>query len=145
MTIQDIVEHLRREEGFAGSYDFVWNYIHRRAHDDENSWERAYDLIIHLPKPRALDLIRRLSRGYLPAYASAQLRSFIREAACPECRQHDLAAKGSASCRLNGCGACSRRSQMRTLSITSWAIFQTFPFCFNTSTMAACRIATALW
>jgi transposase len=83
MTIQDIVQHLRREEGFAGSYDSVWNYIHRRAHDDENAWGRAYDLIIHLPKPRALDLIRRLSRGRPPAFASAQLRSFIREAACP--------------------------------------------------------------
>src|SRR5450759_1892493 len=82
MTIQDIVQHLRREEGFAGSYDSVWNYIHRRAHDDENAWGRAYDLIIHLPKPRALDLIRRLSRGRPPAFASAQLRSFIREAAC---------------------------------------------------------------
>jgi transposase len=83
MTIQDIVQHLRREEEFAGSYDSVWNYIHRRAHDDENAWGRAYDLIIHLPKPRALDLIRRLSRGRPPAFASAQLRSFIREAACP--------------------------------------------------------------
>jgi transposase len=83
MTIQDIVQHLRREEGFAGSYDSVWNYIHRRAHDDENVWGRAYDLIIHLPKPRALDLIRRLSRGRPPAFASAQLRSFIREPACP--------------------------------------------------------------
>jgi transposase len=30
MKIQDIVERLRREEGFAGSYDSVWNYIHRR-------------------------------------------------------------------------------------------------------------------
>jgi transposase len=83
MKIQDIVEHLRREEGFAGSYDSVWNYIHRRAHDDESSWERAYYLIIHLPKPRALDFIRRLSRGYPLAYASAPLQSFIREAACP--------------------------------------------------------------
>ena len=83
MTIQDIVQHLRREEGFAGSYDSVRNYIHRRAHDDENAWGRAYDLIIHLPKPRALDLIRRLSRGRPPAFASAQLRSFIRESACP--------------------------------------------------------------
>ena len=27
MTIQDIVQHLRREEGFAGSYDSVRNYI----------------------------------------------------------------------------------------------------------------------
>jgi transposase len=83
MTIQDIVEHLRREEGFAGSYDSVWNYIHRRAHDDESSWERAYYLIIHLPKPRALDFIRCLARGQPPAFASAQLRAFTREAACP--------------------------------------------------------------
>jgi transposase len=82
LTIQDIVQHLRSEEGFAGSYDSVWNYIHRRAHDDENAWARAYDLIIHLPKPRALDLIQRLSRRP-PAFASAQLRSFMREAACP--------------------------------------------------------------
>jgi transposase len=83
LTIQDIVQHLRREEGFAGSYDSVRNYIHRRVHDDENAWARAYDLIIRLPKPRALDLIRRLSGGRPPASASAQLRSFIREAACP--------------------------------------------------------------
>jgi hypothetical protein len=83
MTIQDIVQHRRREEGFAGSYDSVRNYIHRRAHDDEGTWARAYDLIIHLPKPRAPDLIRRLSRGHPPAFASAQLRSFTREAACP--------------------------------------------------------------
>ena len=74
MTIQNIFQHLRREEGFAGSYDSVWNYIQRRAHDDENAWGRAYDLIIHLPKPRALDLIRRLSRGVAPAFASAQLQ-----------------------------------------------------------------------
>jgi hypothetical protein len=37
MTIQDIVKHLRREEGFDGSYDSVRNYIHaghvmKRAH-----------------------------------------------------------------------------------------------------------------
>ena len=83
MTIQDIVQHLRREERFTGSYDSVRNYIHRRAHDDESGWARVYDLIIHLPKPRALDLIRRLLRGHPPAFASAQLRSFIREAACP--------------------------------------------------------------
>lgn len=83
MTIQDIVEHLRREEGFAGSYDSVWNYIHHRAHDDESAWARAYDLIIRLSKPRALDFIRLLSRGNPPAFASAKLRSFIREAACP--------------------------------------------------------------
>jgi transposase len=83
MTIQDIVQHLSREEGFAGSYDSVRNYIHRRAGDEESAWARAYDVIICLPKPRALDFIRRLARGQQPAFASAQLRSFIREAVCP--------------------------------------------------------------
>ena len=83
ITIQDIVQHLRREEGFAGSYDSVWNYVHRQAHNDENTWARVYDLIVQLPKPRALELIRRLSRGRPPAFASAQIRSFMREAACP--------------------------------------------------------------
>ena len=83
MAIQDIVRYLRREEWFAGSYDSVRNYIHRRAHYEEKALDCAYDLIIHLPKPRALDLIRRLSRDRPPAFASAQLRSFIREPACP--------------------------------------------------------------
>ena len=54
MTIQDIVEHLRRNEGFAGSYDSVRNYVRNRARDDESAWEQAYDLIIGLPKSRAL-------------------------------------------------------------------------------------------
>jgi len=94
MTIQDIVRHLRREERFAGSYDSVWNYIRRRAHDDENAWARAYDLIVHLPKPRALDLIQRLSRGRPPSFASAQLRPFIREAACPRMPPAQSGRKG---------------------------------------------------
>ena len=83
MTIQDIVHYLSREEGFDGSYDSVRNYIHRRARDEESPWARAYDLMVCLPKPRALDFIRCLARGQPPAFASAQLRSFIREAACP--------------------------------------------------------------
>jgi transposase len=35
MTIRDIVEQLRRDEGFSGSYDSVRNYIRNRARDDE--------------------------------------------------------------------------------------------------------------
>jgi hypothetical protein len=82
-TIQDIVDHLRREERFEGSYDSVRNYVRRRACDDESPWARAYDLMSCLPKSRALDFIRYLARGQPPAFASAQLRSFIREAGCP--------------------------------------------------------------
>ena len=50
LTMRDIFEHLRREEGFAGSYDTVRNYIRQRSCDSENAWERAYELIIRLPK-----------------------------------------------------------------------------------------------
>ena len=94
MTIRDIVQHLRREEGFAGSYDSVRNYIRHQARDDESAWERAYDLIIRLPKPRALDFVRLLSRGDPPAFASARLRSFIREAACPRIPQTQPGREG---------------------------------------------------
>jgi transposase len=83
LTIRDIVEHLRREEGFAGSYDSVRNYIRQQARDDESAWERAYDLIVQLPKSRALDFVRLLSRGNLPVFSSARFQSFVREAACP--------------------------------------------------------------
>jgi transposase len=81
-TIRDIVEHLRRDEGFAGSYDSVRNYIRQRARDDESAWERAHDLIVRLPKPRALDFIRLLSRGTPPVFASARLQALVREAEC---------------------------------------------------------------
>src|SRR2546421_719189 len=63
LTIGHIVERLRREDGFVGSYDSVRNYIRRRAFDDKSSWERAYDVVVRLPKARALDFIRLLSRG----------------------------------------------------------------------------------
>jgi transposase len=83
LTIQDIVHHLSREEGFDGSHDSVRNYVHRRAPDDEGPWARAYDLMVCLPKSRALEFIRCLARGQPPAFNSAQLRPFIREAECP--------------------------------------------------------------
>ena len=57
------------------------NYIRQRARDDESAWDRAYDLIVQLPKPRALDFVRFLSRGDSPAFASARIQSFVREVA----------------------------------------------------------------
>ena len=83
LTIRDIVGHLRREEGFAGSYDSVRNYIRQRSCDNEIAWERAYELIIRLPKSRALDFVRLLSRGNPPPFPSAQLQSFLREVTGP--------------------------------------------------------------
>ncbi len=83
ITIQDIVERLRRNEEFAGSYDSVRNYIRHPARDDESAWEQAYDLVVRLPKARALDFIQLLSRGDPPVLRSARFRPFVREAACP--------------------------------------------------------------
>jgi transposase len=83
MTVRDIVDDLRRDEGFAGSYDSVRNYIRSRARDDESAWEQAYDLIISLPKTRAIDFIRLLSHGDTPIGISARVRPFVREAAGP--------------------------------------------------------------
>ena len=83
MTIQDIVERLRRDQGFAGSYDSVRHYIRRRSREDESAWEQAYDLVVRLPRARAVDFIRLLSQGEPPVLTSAQLRPFVREAACP--------------------------------------------------------------
>ena len=83
LTISHIVNCLRREEAFASSYDTVRRYIRRRARDDPSAWERAYELIIHLPKPRALHFIRLLSRGDAPVLTSPGLRPFVREAARP--------------------------------------------------------------
>jgi transposase len=82
LTIRDIIEHLRRDEGFAGCYDSVRNYIRQRARDDKSACERAYDLIVQLPKPRALDFVRFLSRGSSPVFASARIQSLVREVAC---------------------------------------------------------------
>jgi transposase len=83
MTITDIFEQLRLSEGFAGSYDSVRNYIRRRARDDVSAWEQAHELIVRLPKARALDFIRLLSQGEAPVLASGHLRSFVREAGHP--------------------------------------------------------------
>ena len=78
MTVARIVERLRQDEGFTGSYDSVRNYIRRRSRDDDGMWEYAYDLITRLPKPRALDFLHLLSRG-IPI-VSARLQPFVREA-----------------------------------------------------------------
>jgi transposase len=83
LTISEIVERLRREEGFTGSYDSVRNYIRPSVSYPAKPWEQAYDLIVRLPKARAIDLIRLLSRGKTSIPTSALFRPFLREAVSP--------------------------------------------------------------
>jgi hypothetical protein len=59
---------------FDGSYDSVKNYIRPSVRDDEKLWEKAYDLIVRLPKVRALDFIRLLWRGKPSIRTFARLR-----------------------------------------------------------------------
>src|ERR1035437_835508 len=84
ISIRDIVHLLRREQGFSGSYDSVRNYVRHLTREDETAWERAYNLIIWLPKPRAIDFVRLLSRGNPSVLASVQIQSFVRDASCPD-------------------------------------------------------------
>ena len=83
LTTRSIVELLRREQGFSGSYSSVRNYIRHRLRNDDEVWEKAYDLIVRLPKARAVDFIRLVSRGNPAILVSARLRPFVREAASP--------------------------------------------------------------
>lgn len=83
LSLRGIVERLRSEEGFDGSYYSVRNYMRHRAQAGEMTWERVYGLVIQLPKARALEVIRLLSRDDPAILMSARLRSFLREAGCP--------------------------------------------------------------
>jgi transposase len=82
MTIQDIVRLLRQEDGFTGSYDSVRNYIRHVTHADDAAWERAYNTIIQLPKLRAIEFIKILSRDNSPTLTSSRVRLLAQEASC---------------------------------------------------------------
>jgi hypothetical protein len=97
LTIADIVHVLRREEGFVGSYDSVRNYIRRLTQGNETKWERAYDLIVRLPKQRAIEFIRLLSQRNTPALTSAKIEPFVRDA---ERRRRPIAQPGREGQRL---------------------------------------------
>jgi transposase len=45
-------------------------------------WERAYNTIIQLPKLRAIEFIKILSRDHSPALTSSQVKLLAREASC---------------------------------------------------------------
>jgi len=108
MTIQDVVHLLRREEGFAGSYDSVRNYIRHLTREDNTAWERAYDLMIRLPKPSAIEFLQLLREAirqilYLPKSSNSCAKPHV-----PVSRPISPAAKGRASLIWNGCGECSK-------------------------------------
>jgi transposase len=82
IIVQDIVCILRQEDGFTGSYDSVRNYIRHVTLPDDAAWERAYNTIIQLPKLRAIEFIKILSRDNSPALTSSQVKLLAQEASC---------------------------------------------------------------
>jgi transposase len=82
IIVQEIVHLLRQEDGFTGSYDSVRNYIRHVTHWDDAAWERAYNTIIQLPKLRAIEFIKILSRDNSPALTSSQVKLLAQEASC---------------------------------------------------------------
>jgi transposase len=82
IIVQDIVCLLRQEDGFTGSYDSVRNYIRHVTLPDDAAWERAYNTIIQLPKLRAIEFIKILSRDNSPALTSSQVKLLAQEASC---------------------------------------------------------------
>jgi hypothetical protein len=128
-TIQSIVEHLRLSEGFAGSYDSVRRYIGRRAHDGQSAWERAYDLIRKLPKPRAIDFIQLLSRNERPLFASVRFELLCGRPHLLADPETDLAANSSGKPIPSGCGRYCRKRLMMGPLVASSATCQTSASC----------------
>ena len=82
INVQDIVRHLRQDDGFTGSYDSVRNYIRQVTLPDGPAWERAYSTIIQLPKPRAIEFIKILLRDNSHALLASQAKLLVQGASC---------------------------------------------------------------
>jgi len=52
LSIKDIYERVRDEEGFRGGYSTVSDYVRPAARDEDCIWEQPYDLQISLEKKR---------------------------------------------------------------------------------------------
>lgn len=82
IIVQDIVRRLQQDDGFTGSYDSVRNYIRQVTHPDGAAWERIYNTIIQLPKLRAIEFIKVLSRDNSPSLTFTQVELLAQEASC---------------------------------------------------------------
>jgi len=89
LSIKDIYERLRDEEGFRGGYSTVSDYVRpiatvsdyvRPAERDEDcNWEHAYDLLISTEKKRVLDFLSLLSHADPPVISPARKKQFFHD------------------------------------------------------------------
>jgi len=89
LSIKDIYERVRDEEGFRGAYNTVSdyvrpiatvrNYVRAVERDEDCIWEHAYDLWISLEKKRVLDFLFLLSRADPPVISPVRKKQFFRD------------------------------------------------------------------
>jgi len=79
LSVKDIYERVRDEEGFLGGYSTVSDYVRPAASDEDCIWEQPYDLLISLEKKRVLDFLVLLSRADPPVISPARKKHFFHD------------------------------------------------------------------
>ena len=89
LSVKDIYERVRDEEGFRGGYSTVSDYVRPIAtasdyvrpveRDEDCIWEHSYDLLISLEKKRVLDFLVLLSRADPPVISPARKKQFFHD------------------------------------------------------------------
>ncbi len=89
LSIKDIYERVRDEEGFRGGYSTVSDYVRPIAtvsdyvrpveRDEDCVWEHAYDLLISLEKKRVLNFLFLLSRADPPVISPVRKKQFFHD------------------------------------------------------------------
>jgi transposase len=79
LSVKDIYERVRDEEGFLGGYSTVSDYVRPAASDEDCIWEQPYDLLISLEKKRVLDFLVLLSRADPPVISPARKKQFFHD------------------------------------------------------------------
>ena len=79
LSVKDIYERVRDEEGFLGGYSTVSDYVRPTASDEDCIWEQPYDLLILLEKKRVLDFLVLLSCADPPVISPARKKQFFHD------------------------------------------------------------------
>jgi transposase len=79
LSVKDIYERVRDEEGFLGGYSTVSDYVRPAARDEDCILEQAYDLLISLERKRVLDFLFLLSRADPPVISPVRKKQFFHD------------------------------------------------------------------
>lgn len=100
LSAQAIFERIRGDEGFGGSYSTVRDYVRPIPRQKISIWEYTYDLLMSLPRDRAIEFLFMLSHAEPPVISQARTEILFRAAgpitnAEPKPDRHELARKAA--------------------------------------------------